>query len=234
MGVDFEKLLKLQDSDRRVRQLGRECTDIPARKEDIESRLSNHKAALQAAEEDLKKHGLKVKELEGEIEGQKQTIAKYRDQQLKVKNNDEYRALENEVATAESKIRGLEDLEIEHMEDMEQLKAVVQERTKELKVEEVTVREDQVAMDARLKELEQEVQELETGRDGLKEGLDVSVVARYERILSHVGDFAIVGVNGGTCNGCHMQIPPQLIHDSRKNEKLTVCTYCGRILYSGA
>ena len=175
---------------------------------------------------------LKVKELEGEIEGQKQKIAKHRQQQMTVKSNDDYRALEREVATTQKGIRLLEDNELVVMEEMEQLAKVVHTRKGELATEEEEVRQELGRLDEMLVEIEAQLVALREERKGMVEGIDPAVLSRYERILAHVGDAAIVGVQGGACEGCNMRLPPQLVHDARKNDALTICNYCGRILYS--
>jgi len=66
----IQRLLVLQDRDRRAAQLERERRDIPAHKEEIESRLHEHQETLQKAVEDFKKHELKIREIEGEIEAE--------------------------------------------------------------------------------------------------------------------------------------------------------------------
>lgn len=232
MAVDFDRLLKLQDCDLRLRQIAKHQRDIPLRKAAIEERLSGHQKALHDAQEKQKKHMLKVKELEGEIEGQKQKIAKHRQQQMTVKSNDDYRTLEREIATTQKAIRLLEDNELVVMEEMEQLATAVHTRKGELTTEEEEVRQELVRLDEMLVEIEEQLVALREERKAMVEGMDSAVLARYERILGHVGDAAIVGVQGGACEGCNMRLPPQLVHDARKKETLTICNYCGRILYS--
>ena len=226
----IQQLLVLQDRDRRATQLERERRDIPAHKDEIESRLHEHQETLRGAVEDFKKHELKIKEIEGDIEAEHQKIAKYKDQQLSVKNNDEYRALGREIGTTEKQVRTLEDGELVLMEEMEQLRIEVDRRRGDLTEEERTVSEDLAAMDKRLTAISEEIAGLESGRTGLLTDIDPTWLARYERIFQHLGDYAIVGVENGSCGGCHMRLPPQLVHDARKGDALTICTYCGRIL----
>ena len=75
--------------------------------------------------------------------------------------------------------------------------------------------------------------ELRVQRPELVDSVDAAWLSRYERILQHRGDFAVVGIERGVCMGCHMQLPPQLVHDARKQDTLTTCSFCGRILFVG-
>lgn len=231
MSSSLEKLLTLQNCDRKIAQLSREEKDLPVRKEQIESRLEEHRAALHTAQEQLKKHGLTTKELDGEVEGARQQIDKFRVQQFAVKTNEEYRALEREIAGTEKKILGLEDHELEVMEVAEQLQAVVGDREKDLSAEEADVQREIAKLVERLKVIAAEAEKMKAERPALLEGIEPDWLRRYERVLQHVGDYAIVPVHSSSCGGCHMNLPPQIAHDARKGTVLTVCNYCGRILY---
>ena len=98
MAKAIEQLLVLQACDQEIRRLRKEMEDIPLRKQQIESRLGAHKEGQAQAEHVLLEARAKIKHLEGEIESARQTIKKYRDQQLQIKSNVEYKALEKEVA----------------------------------------------------------------------------------------------------------------------------------------
>ena len=91
--------------------------------------------------------------------------------------------------------------------------------------------EELQALDRRMIEVQEQVTNLKGERPVLVEPIDPVWLARYERILNHVGDFALVGIERGVCMGCHMQLPPQYVHDARKGDSLTTCSFCGRILF---
>jgi uncharacterized protein len=38
-------------------------------------------------------------------------------------------------------------------------------------------------------------------------------------------------VRGGTCQGCHMHVPPQLFNQIQRNEQLILCPNCQRMLF---
>lgn len=227
----LEKLLVLQDRDRKLRQLLQETRDIPARKLLIESRLRANREAFEAAEENVKKNTASTKALELEIESVKDTVKKYRHQQGQIKNNDQYRALEREIREQMGRIRELEEREIKLMEEAESLKVTVAERQQALKIDEDSVQVDIKALDERMQNIEAEVEEARKNREGMTEGIDESWLSRYTRIFNNKGDYALVPVDNGTCGGCHMKVPPQLVQDAKRGDKMVSCTYCGRLLY---
>lgn len=227
----FEKLLILQDHDRRALQLARETRDIPQRKRDFEARLQHHRDAVLAAEEELRSGQLKLKEIEGDVETFTTRLRKYKEQQMSVKNNDEYRALEREMATTRRDIAKLEERELLMMEQLEPLVAAVGDRKAELAEQEKAVAAELSAMDERLGRIEEEIESSKRLRPDLAAEVDPQWLSRYQRILQNKGDVALVPIENGSCGGCHMNLPPQVVHDARKGSLLVSCSFCGRIVY---
>jgi predicted nucleic acid-binding Zn-ribbon protein len=119
------------------------------------------------------------------------------------------------------------------MEEMERLNNAVATREGELGQEEGAVGEEVQALEKRLAVIEGNANKLKAERPELLEGLEGDWLSRYERIIQHVGDYALVKIERGVCMGCHMTLPPQLIHNSKKRDSITVCSFCGRILFDG-
>lgn len=232
MSNTIDKLLILQDCDRKISKLEQETKDIPARKKQIESRLETLRNKMHTVEEAIKKSNLAVKESEGEIESKQQRIAKYREQQFfEVKNNDEYRALDKEIAVVEKEISQLEDGELGTLEKVESQRREFEECSGELKKEEALVQQDVEALNQRSSKNAEEITRLKTERDQLESEIDADWLSKYKRIFEHRGDYAVVQIEKDTCGGCHMKISPQSIHNARSGLSLTQCDYCSRILH---
>ena len=54
---------------------------------------------------------------------------------------------------------------------------------------------------------------------------------QYETILSRKKGQAVVEIRGGTCEGCHMRVAPQLANEIHRNTRVIACPSCHRILY---
>lgn len=227
----IEKLLVLQERDRRIKDLTRDTHQIPARKKLSEAALIEHKTALDDAQEALKRTSAAIKGVELEIETQRQRIGKLRTQQNTVRTNDDYRALEREIATVEKTIRDEEDKEIALMEEAEGLRANIALLDKRHSEEQKSVEADTQALDQRLGAIKEEISRLKAERMELAKAIDPEWLSRYERIFKHMGDFALVPVESGSCGGCHMKIAPQLIQDAKRSDHMTTCSFCGRLLY---
>lgn len=227
----MEDLLVIQEKDRRLARLTQEAKDIPLRKKELDRRLDAHRCSLEQAQEDLKKSQASVKEAEVEIEVINGKVRKYKEQQFQIKNNDEYRALEHEIEKAGVEISALEDKELLLMGQTDEVRKRIEEIQKGMKADEAHIAEDLQLLEQRSIELDKQIESMLAERAQLAEKIPVDMLSRYERIMKHLKDLAIVPIENGSCGGCHMNLPPQVINNAKKDDSLTVCTYCGRIVY---
>ena len=229
MSVD-DKLLILQDTDSRIRQMERELHDIPAKKKEELTRLDGHTKAVAEAKEQLKGLQVGLKGLEGTADSQRQKIVKFRQQQLELKTNKEFKAMEDEIKVVNKDISGVEDQEIVVMEKIETIKADIAEKEKDLKEEESVVMGDIKALDERAARIAEELATVRASRQEATKGIEAKWLIQYERIFA-AKDKAFVPLEGGICGGCHMRLPPAVVHSTRRRTDIVFCDYCGRMLY---
>jgi len=227
----IEQLLIIQEHDRKAVRLGRELLDIPKRKEVIDSRLNAQRESMKQADDELKLKLSALNDVENSIESLKAKIIKYRQQQFEIKSNVEYKALEKEIASAEKDILSEEDNQLEILDELDGQKERMAEIEKGMKADEEHITQDMASLDKRAENLEKEIAFLKEKRAALTEGVPAKELSRYERIFKHMKTHAIMAVQHGACGGCHMKLPPQAVNDARKEDRLTLCSYCGCILY---
>src|SRR6266513_3568370 len=112
----IEKLLILQDRDRKISRLRTELANVGPERLALQTRTAASLAALDAARQRAKHIESDRKKLELEVEAKKQAIERYSLQQFQTKKNDEYRALAHEIEMAREAIVKLEDEQLELME----------------------------------------------------------------------------------------------------------------------
>jgi len=227
----IEKLLVLQDRDRKIHRVQEELAHISPERESLRAKASSTQAQLDAAKNRVKQIESERKRLEIEVESKKSQIEKYANQQLQTRKNEEYRALAQEIEHCKTEITNLEDKEIELMEQAEAAQKEVL-RAMANASEAKKLLDSQVAqLDQREANLKKELGELQTGRAELASAVDETARVRYERLLKSKGDNVIVGIAHGVCGGCHMKLPAQILVNCRSEKELVGCSNCGRILY---
>ncbi len=229
----LEKLLNLQENDNRILQLERELKDIPERKKIEEARLESHRQSVSDSEEQLKSLQAKINELEVEGDSSKEKIAKLRQQQMELKTNKEFKAVESEIATLEKGIRALEDRELEFMSEADEIRSDLDGSKEELAREESSLKQDLAAWDERATSLEGELTQAQSDRDAAAGVVDdEELLENYQRVHGR-RENAIVQLVDGVCGGCNMKLPPSVSHIAKRNDGAATCDYCGRLLYNG-
>jgi predicted nucleic acid-binding Zn-ribbon protein len=227
----IEKLLILQDRDRKIRRVQGELSRIEPERQMFQAKAAEAHAALDNARNRLKHIESERKALELEVESKKQQIARYANQQLQTRKNDEYRALAHEIETCNQEIFKTEDKEIELMEQGEAAQKEIVRATQASNQAHKLMEEQLANLNAREQNLRKELAELETNREELSGAVEEGARGRYERLVKHKGENVIVGVSHGVCGGCHMRVPPQLLVQCQAQQELVTCSNCGRILY---
>jgi predicted nucleic acid-binding Zn-ribbon protein len=227
----IEKLLILQERDRRLHRLRSELTQIEPERQALKTKATDAQQALEQAKERVKHLESDRKNLELEVEAKKQLIAKYALQQFQTRKNEEYRALAHEIELCKEEIVKIEDRELELMEQAEAAQKDVLRRTQNSAEVRKLVEEQTAQLGSREQALKKEFAELEINREELAVAAGEVARGRYERLLKSKGGNVVVGVQHGVCGGCHMRVPPQLLVSCQAQQELITCSNCGRILY---
>jgi predicted nucleic acid-binding Zn-ribbon protein len=231
MQETIEKLLILQDRDRKILRVQQELAHITPERETFRARAAATQSQLEAAKNLGKHTESERKRLELDVETKKNQIEKYANQQLQTRKNEEYRALTHEIDACKADITKIEDREIELMEQAEAAQKEVAHATQEAAAAKKLQDEQVAQLDQREENLKKELAELQTGRAELVAAVNETARARYERLLKSKGDNVIVGVDNGVCGGCHMKLPAQILVTCQGHKELVSCINCGRILY---
>ena len=227
----IEKLLILQDRDRKIHRVQQELAHIGPERETFRTKATATQAQLETAKTRVKQIESDRKRLELDVEAKKQQIEKYANQQLQTRKNEEYRALAHEIETCKADITKIEDQEIVLMEQAEEAQKEASRLSRE--ADEIKKLADgQIAqLNQREENLKKELAELQQGRAELAAAVDESVRNRYERLFKSKGENVVVGVHHGVCGGCHMKLPAQILVTCQAQKEIVACSNCGRILY---
>ncbi len=231
MNSDLQKLIDLQQIDARIAVLRAEIAALPKEVAEIEAKLAGSKAQVESAQSAIKADETTRRKHESDIKDQQEKISKYRDQSLKVKTNQEYKALLSEIEQAESAIAKLEDKVLEIM-------VAADTRKEKLKQSEATLKAD-TAENEREKEHarqqttedEKQLAELNAQRKELRSGISEETLTHYDRVLRLRGSVMAAVYEDESCSACRVRLRPQVFQDVMSNEQIITCFYCNRILY---
>ncbi len=227
----IENLLILQDRDRKIHRVQTELNNIDPERASLHEKAKAAQVGHEAAKTRAKQIESDRKNLELEVEAKKKLIEKYSLQQFETKKNEEYRALAHEIDGCKEAIVKFEDQQLELMEKAEVAAAEVAAAAKissEL-VKQVDALIKSLA--DRETSLKRQLEELRQDHDKLVSAVDDGARARYDRLRRTKGGTALVGIEHGVCGGCHMKLPMAVVLGVQGDQDIMTCPNCGRILY---
>lgn len=227
----IERLLALQDCDRKIAQLRAELAQLEPQRAALREKVTTAQAELDQAKTRVKQLESERKRLELDVEAKKAQIERYSLQQYQTRKNEEYRALAHEIELCKQEISKIEDRELELMEQIESTEKQIAAATKTLAETTQLVTSLLAGLDQRQKELATQLDALQASRTELAAAVVEPFRSRYERLFKSKGGNVVVGVDHSVCGGCHMRLPPQLLVECIAQQEIVTCPNCGRILY---
>jgi predicted nucleic acid-binding Zn-ribbon protein len=230
---EIEKLLVLQDRDRRIRTLKTELKNAPLERLEMESRLAVANSGAEQLKQKLRELEVRRNKLAGDAQGKRDQIARFKTQQMQTRKNEEFQALANEIAHFEKEIQKIEDEELEVMDALEHSKPAVAEAEKKAAEARRQVAQQLTDLDAKAKALAETLVKLEAERPTFTQGIDEDLLDLYNRLFKNKEGDAVVALEHEVCRACHMKPTTKTAVRVKGGREVAQCEQCGRILYLG-
>jgi predicted nucleic acid-binding Zn-ribbon protein len=224
------KLLQLQTMDAKVKELEASMKTLPARLEPARRDLAKLETMLAGERQRLAETETWKKQQEAALEREQDGLRQAKQKLQSSKTGKEYNAASREV---DNKRKAIADREAELKKLNETLGPTqTQVATRDKDIEELRrhLAGEEASIGDKLAALQAEIAEASSGRNELRAEVEPSWLKIYESLSAKKG-YAVAPVVKGTCQGCHMSLPPQLNNTLARMESLEVCPRCGRIIY---
>ena len=231
MHADLERLIALQTLDSAIHEAERTLGDEPARLLELEARVEQARHAAATAKESVAQNQLARREIEKELAVHQGRLSKFRDQAAAVKTNQEYHAIQHEMAFAQNEIKGHEDRMLERMVEADDLTRAAKAADAQLASVQKTTDAEKRAITGEHEELQQKVGALRAERATLVSQLAGPALAVFEMVSRRCNGVAMAEAKGGVCTICHVRLRPQVFNTVLRNEAVIQCDHCQRILY---
>jgi predicted nucleic acid-binding Zn-ribbon protein len=149
----------------------------------------------------------------------------------RIKNTKELQALQREIDLIRQSNGEIEEDLIKVYEEIDRIKAELKVKEEEAATMQTEWQQNHEAMQTKISGIDQLVSEAATLRKTIASQITGELISRYELLFARRGGTAVVEVTGGICQGCYMNIPPQLWNEIIRNEKINLCPSCQRMLY---
>ncbi len=231
MDADLERVIALQKIDSAVHEAERRLADEPEQLKSLEARLEHATQTVATAKDALvKNHGAR-REIEKDVAVHQGRLSKFRDQAMAVKTNQEYHAIQHEIAFAQTEIKKLEDRILELMVDGDDLTAAVKRAEGALAAEQKAVEAGKKMLVAAHGQLNATVGRMRSERQSLVGSMNPRVLAVFDLVSNRRNGVAVAEAKDGICTICHVRLRPQVFNTVRRNDEIVQCDSCLRILF---
>ncbi|MCU0595361.1 MAG: C4-type zinc ribbon domain-containing protein [Desulfobacterota bacterium] len=224
-------LVELQVLEDRKSDVIRGYNETPRRIAEIEQEYTRFEQALltRKAESD---HARKMRRsLEQSIADLENRIARCKIRMNEVKTNKEYQAILREIDDFKAEIRRKEDEALEVMEQIDTLSKEVQTLETEAATHKIRMEADRKVLQEEADRLKERLDQFDALAAEIRAKIDPNLLKRCDSLLSRQAGIAVAPVEGGTCQVCHLNIPPQKFIELQRDEAIMQCPHCHRFLF---
>jgi len=224
-------LVQLQDKDFRIAEIVQKQKNLPSIIASIRGKLDTAQQELSEASDDFDSATRERKILESSLKDAETKVTRFKEKIPEIKTNKEYHALLKEIESAKQEQSDIEEKILILFETIDEIKVKRSEKENVFKEVEKVFNSEKEIIEKDFEQLAEILKDLESQKDSIVSNMDPKLLTEYNRLLSDKKGLAVVTAKNEHCLGCNMRIPPQVFAEIKKNEKISYCLNCKRILY---
>src|SRR5271165_3600182 len=193
--------------------------------------LANRQADVEKARKALQDAKVQLKKHEHALQAQQAKIDDLKVKLNQVKKNEEYKALQNQIAHDKAAMSKTEDEILQTYEQIETQGVALARLEAEVKSFAQDVVAIQTEIESQASSHKAQLQELETAIVEAEISIPEQERERYSRTVRQYGADALAACENGACLGCFTSVTMQMLNHLINGDQLMFCKSCGRLLY---
>jgi len=231
MSATAENLHELHQLHQRARALRDRLASGPKALAARKAALDNRLAQLEQARKGLQDIKVQLKKNEHSLQSVDTKIDDLRTKLNLVKKNEEYKALQNQIAHENFSKAKIEEEVLVSLEAIEAKSSEFAQLEAEFKRASDEIATLQKQIDEQAATHKTQLEELELAIVAAEGAIPEEYRDRYRRIVARYGADALAACEDDSCRGCFTSVTAQMINDLINGTGLSFCLSCGRLLY---
>ena len=227
----IETLISLQVTSSAIAKLSERLQGVENRIETLDARLGTHVNELKLLESETEELQKAYRQLESDTQMNNSRLAKSQEKLSAVKTNKEYQSLLKEIEEIKKINSKIEDEMLQCLEQIDATKQTMAKNQEAYQQIEAQIQAEKATIEQEASHDRDEMQQLQTEWDKISAKADPEIIQHYENVAQMGNGVAVVPVNNSVCQGCYMNIPPQMYNELHRFDKLMFCPHCQRIIY---
>jgi hypothetical protein len=223
-------LTELQRHDARIQELEQMKKAFPAKLETMNADLRRVEQMLERERQQLAETESWRKKQEDEAKSDEDRALAAKQRSAAVKNAKEYMASERELQATRKSAQERQEEVGKLVEAVGTAKKSIEQHEADFAALREHVDGEAKAAETKIAELDSQIAEERKLREVAAARVRPDVLKKYSAIRMRRG-LAMAPVKNGTCQGCNMNIPPQVFNQLQRGDTIELCGTCNRIIY---
>lgn len=231
MREQLELLWELQKIDLDLKNIKDERDRYPKEMKKLDERNKIESERVQKEKEKIELLEKERKRREKHLSGEQDKIKRAEGRMSEVKTNREYQALLSEIeAIKEVNSREEEEILLV-MDEIDELRKNILRQEKEIAITLEKIEEEKRLIQEKMVHGDTVWKRQIERRETISKQLESKLFKLYNTLKEKRQGVGVVSVKNETCQGCFVNIPPQMFIEVQRNNTLIRCPNCNRILY---
>jgi uncharacterized protein len=224
-------LRELQEIDSATHKIRQDRQAMEAELGSLAQEVERISAMVEELRENLSALQAERNELAQDLARERDNMTKAESRLPAIKTQKEYVAVLKEIDTAKKTNRDLEERIKAKDAEISVLDQEKDEKEQALNSLEEQTSERGAVIEKSLEEIDTGLKSRQEARAAILEQIPVSLRKRYQTLFDRRGGMVVVEARLGACQGCNMQLPPQVFNTLFRQEEVLSCPHCNRLIY---
>ena len=228
----IEFLVKLQQIEIEARSIQSSLDSVDHRIQALDADIKEFEKSIEDDEAVIKELNQKYRAYESDVQINLERISKSKEKLRAVKTNKEYQSSLKEIEDLEAKNSKIEDEMLEFLDHIDGAeKKLSQTKAEHSKLVDRTDLE-KTAIQEEASRGKQRLLQLDERRNDISARIDTEILDKFNQTkVKQLNGIAIVPVKDAVCQGCNMNIPPQMYNELHHFDRLVHCPHCQKLIY---
>jgi uncharacterized protein len=227
----LELLWELQKIDLGLRSIKEEKDRYPKEMKKLDEKQRAERERIEKEKEKIESLEKARRQKEGQLALEQEKIKRAGGRMSEVKTNKEYQALLSEIETIKEANNRMEEEILQVMDEIDELKKDLSKREKDAGVSVEKLEGERKKLQEKMAHDEKVWEKQMERRDVLSKQIESKLVKLYNTLKEKREGVGVVSVKHETCQGCFVNVPPQMFIEVQKNNAIVRCPHCNRILF---
>jgi predicted nucleic acid-binding Zn-ribbon protein len=227
----LELLWELQKIDLTLKRIKEESDRFPKEIKKLDEKQGIEKEKIQKEKEKIESLEKERRQKERNLSTEQEKIKRSEGRMFEVKTNKEYQALLSEIEAIKDATSREEEEILQILEEIDEVKKDLSKREREVTTTLEKIEREKKKIQEKMDQDDGLWKEQKERREVLSKKLESNLFKLYNTLKEKRQGIGVVNVRDETCQGCFVNIPPQMFIEVQKTNSIIRCPNCNRILY---